>query len=79
MRAIGERLSFSPWHGLKAHEPLGAINRARRQVYRTIAAVRNTANRARMGEPSTAEFDEIRALVEPVEVALGPAAPLTVS
>jgi hypothetical protein len=79
MAALGERLSFSPWHGVKAHEPLGAINRARRQVYHTIAAVRNSANRARTGEPSIVEFDEIRALVEPVEVASRPAAPLTVS
>lgn len=28
-----DRLSFSPWHGLAAHQPLGAINRARRAMY----------------------------------------------
>jgi biotin operon repressor len=64
MGAVGERLSFSPWHGLQAHEPLGGINRARRDVYHTIAALRNSANRARMGDPSTIEFDEIRGLVQ---------------
>jgi hypothetical protein len=64
MGTIGEHLSFSPWHGLKAHEPLGGINRARRDVYHTIAALRNSANRARMVEPSTIEFDQIRALVQ---------------
>lgn len=26
-------LSYSPWHGLAAHQPLGAINRARHAVY----------------------------------------------
>lgn len=28
-----DRLAFSPWHGLAAHRPLGAINRARRSLY----------------------------------------------
>jgi hypothetical protein len=78
MGGLGERLSFSPWHGLKAHEPLGAINTARRQVYHTIAAVRNSANRARIGEPSTVEFDEIRELVTSGEVGARPPATLPV-
>lgn len=28
-----ERLTFSPWHGLAEHRPLGGINRLRRAVY----------------------------------------------
>lgn len=32
-----EDLFFSPWHGLKAHRPLGGINRARRRIYRESA------------------------------------------
>jgi len=28
-----EHLVLTPWHGLKAHQPLGGINRLRRQVY----------------------------------------------
>jgi hypothetical protein len=28
-----ERLAFSPWNCLKAHEPLGSLNHARREVY----------------------------------------------
>lgn len=35
-----EKLFYSPWHGLKAHRPLGGINRARRQVYRASAVER---------------------------------------
>ena len=30
---INEGLSFSPWHGVAAHRPLGGIMRARRDVY----------------------------------------------
>lgn len=29
---FGENLSFSPWHALPQHRPLGAINRARRVI-----------------------------------------------
>jgi hypothetical protein len=39
--AFGENLSFTPWHGLDAHRPLGGINRVRRLVYETISALRH--------------------------------------
>jgi hypothetical protein len=29
----GNKLSFSPWHALEEHRPLGGINRARKIVY----------------------------------------------
>lgn len=28
-----EEMAFTPWHALTAHQPLGGINRLRRQVY----------------------------------------------
>ncbi|CAN5420834.1 catalase family protein [soil metagenome] len=37
-------LSYSPWHGLAAHQPLGAINRARRTVYEYSANFRAEVN-----------------------------------
>lgn len=37
---FGESLSFSPWHCLAAHRPLGGINRARKAVYEAMAANR---------------------------------------
>ena len=37
---FGENLSFSPWVCMADHEPVGAINRARRQVYKELAAFR---------------------------------------
>ena len=38
--AGAEAMRFSPWMSLPAHRPLGAINRARREVYRVMAEAR---------------------------------------
>ena len=35
-----EHLAFNPWHGLKVHQPLGSLNRARLAVYRKSELVR---------------------------------------
>lgn len=35
-----EQLSFSPWHALEAHQPLGNMNRARKFVYEASAEYR---------------------------------------
>ena len=50
--AFGENLSFTPWHGLEAHRPLGGINRVRRTVYETISRLRHGLNHAPRVEPS---------------------------
>ncbi|WP_339924945.1 catalase [uncultured Cyclobacterium sp.] len=39
---MGEALEFSPWIGLKEHTPVGGINRARRRVYKELAAYRKS-------------------------------------
>ncbi len=49
--AFGENLSFTPWHSLWAHRPLGAINRVRRAVYPASSHLRHERNRARVCEP----------------------------
>jgi hypothetical protein len=36
-----EAVSFSPWHALVPHRPLGGMNRARREIYNALAAFRN--------------------------------------
>jgi hypothetical protein len=36
-----ETMSFNPWHALPDHRPLGGFNRARRDIYRAMAAYRN--------------------------------------
>ena len=35
-----EKLSFNPWHARSEHRPLGDFNRARREIYRAMAAFR---------------------------------------
>lgn len=46
-----ENLSFTPWHGLPAHRPLGGINRVRREVYDAISRLRHELNAAPRREP----------------------------
>jgi hypothetical protein len=41
-----ENLSFTPWHALPAHRPLGGLNRARRAVYEAISRLRHERNGA---------------------------------
>ena len=38
-----EELSFSPWHALPEHKPLGAVNRMRKVIYERISAVRRAS------------------------------------
>ena len=52
--AIDEGLSFSPWHGLEAHRPLGSVMRARNTTYASSARFRGTHNGCPMHEPKTA-------------------------
>jgi hypothetical protein len=39
-RTFCESLSYSPWHGIDAHRPLGGINRLRRAVYEASRSYR---------------------------------------
>jgi hypothetical protein len=50
--AFCENLSFTPWHGLAAHRPVGGINRVRRAVYETISRLRHELNGVLRAEPS---------------------------
>jgi hypothetical protein len=53
-RALAETLSFTPWHALPDHRPLGAINRTRRIVYDVISRYRHQRNsEPREHEPSS--------------------------
>ena len=49
---MDDGLAFSPWHGLAAHRPLGAINRARRLAYPSSANARSPRGRCPVHEPS---------------------------
>ncbi|MFF7706614.1 catalase family protein [Pseudomonas sp. NPDC007930] len=39
-----DNLSFSPWHGIDAHRPVGGINRLRRAVYDAVSEYRHARN-----------------------------------
>jgi hypothetical protein len=59
--AFGEDLSFTPWHGLPDHRPLGVVNRVRRVVYERISKRRRELNGAPLREPDGDEvFDGLR-------------------
>lgn len=49
--AFGENLSFTPWHALDDHRPLGGINRTRLAVYRRLSEPRHELNDTPMSEP----------------------------
>jgi hypothetical protein len=66
MMQFGEHLSFTPWHALPAHEPLGSINAARRVVYERISTVRHGLNKRRKREPLPGEtaFDYLGSIAD---------------
>jgi hypothetical protein len=50
--AFCENLSFTPWHTLPEHRPLGGVNRARRQIYTAISRQRHELNGVARKEPT---------------------------
>ena len=46
-----ENLSFSPWHSLPEHKPLGATNRLRKVIYERISQFRHEMNAPVRTEP----------------------------
>lgn len=50
-RAFCENLSFTAWHGLAAHRPLGGLNRLRRTVYDAVSRLRHEINGTPRVEP----------------------------
>jgi hypothetical protein len=51
--AFCENLSFTPWHAIPEHKPLGGINRVRKIVYNTISRVRHELNGEEHREPTS--------------------------
>jgi catalase len=49
--ALAEYLSFTPWHTLPAHEPVGAVNRLRLTVYEALSRHRHRRNGVVSAEP----------------------------
>ena len=55
MMAFGQHLSYTPWHHLPAHRPLGSINTARKAVYEAISSLRHDLNHVTRREPRPGE------------------------
>ena len=49
--AFCENLSFSPWHALPEHKPLGVTNRLRKVIYDNISRARHEMNDTKREEP----------------------------
>ncbi len=56
---VDERLSFSPWHALEAHRPLGGIMRSRQKAYEEAIKYRAQRNERERAEPES--IDEMPA------------------
>ena len=54
--AFDEALSFTPWHSLPEHQPLGSINRARKAVYQATSEQRHQEMGVEMEEPTPDTF-----------------------
>ena len=48
---MGEDFSFSPWHTLPQHRPIGGMNRARKMIYESLANFRRIRNGVSTEEP----------------------------
>jgi hypothetical protein len=60
---LGENMSFMPWHGLTAHEPLGPINEARRRIYADMSTYRRGENQVTPPDPA-ADYNRLRRIVQ---------------
>jgi hypothetical protein len=54
-----ENLSYTPWHSLPEHQPLGAINRCRKPIYNSISKARHQLNAVSRQEPTESEFSAL--------------------
>jgi catalase len=54
-----EHLSYTPWHSLPEHQPLGGINSARQKVYEAISELRHERNEVPKEEPTEEEFSKL--------------------
>ena len=60
----GENMSFSPWHGLTDHAPLGDINDARGRIYASLAKFRREErNHVPIPRPEQ-DYDRLRAILQ---------------
>jgi hypothetical protein len=56
-RALAEHISYTPWHTLPVHEPVGGINRIRLAAYRTVSKLRHELNGVPRREPHSLDIE----------------------
>ncbi|MCG8543807.1 MAG: catalase [Alphaproteobacteria bacterium] len=54
---FGENLSYTPWHCVPDHQPLGGIQRCRKRVYEESSRVRHQLTGGETREPTKADYD----------------------
>lgn len=53
---FGENLSFTPWHSLPEHAPLGSINEVRKTIYQSLSEQRHRTRGIASQEPTLQSF-----------------------
>ena len=61
--AFGEHLSYTPWHCLPAHQPIGGIQRARKRIYEESQKLRHETNGVEDREPTKADLERLGAFL----------------
>jgi hypothetical protein len=56
-QALAETISYTPWHSLPEHRPLGGINRARKVIYEAVSIARHDELAVSRVEPTSNDFD----------------------
>ncbi|WP_245460500.1 catalase [Rhizobium leguminosarum] len=69
--AFGENLSFTPWHAMPEHRPLGEINEVRRRVYLSSSGLRHETNQVVRREPTGNEHWSFNMRLSPEELTAG--------
>jgi len=54
-QAFGENLTYTPWHALPEHRPVGQINAIRKAVYLASSALRHETRQTPRAEPTANE------------------------
>lgn len=57
--AVCERLSYTPWHCMPEHRPLGGIQRCRRRLYEESQRLRHSLTGAEDRQPTKTDYDAL--------------------
>jgi hypothetical protein len=67
---LAEQISYTPWHTLPEHAPLGHVNRTRRAVYDAVSQVRHGLNGTPRREPTSLVLDDDPVITDTARAAL---------